>query len=168
MCTLTADILTVTYKDFFSFSLKLVSLGGGLNALSLSECFPVCIAADTLLCDSSNRYICTLFQGRLSPLTPMTQTPPPLPFSPPSPLPPSPLLFPPYFPSPIPLFPFPSLLFPILSLSPAVKQPPEIGKGSGGCFSSHSGVRGGVPSGVPGGAPAANAFWVNLEPKKLI
>jgi len=86
--------------------------------------------------------------GTSIPLTTMTQTLPPLPFPPPSPFPPSPLPFPPSFPFQNP-FPVPFSLFPLLSLSPAAKRPPEIGKGER--FSSLSEVR--------GGAPTANAFW---------
>ena len=82
------------------------------------------------------------------PLTPMMQTPLPslsllLPLSLPPLFPSLPSLF------PFPNTPFPSSLFPLLCLSPAAKRPPEIGKGYGGALS-------------------ANAFWVNLEPRKHI
>ena len=65
--------------------------------------------------------------GASIPLTPMTQTLPPLSFPPPSPFAPSPLPFSSLpFPFPIPLFPFPTPSFPSF--------PPEIGKGSGGAL----------------------------------
>ena len=71
------------------------------------------------------------------------------------------------FPSIPSLFPFPntpftSSLFPLLPLSPVAKRPPEIGKGYGERFSSE------LPQRGPGGVPAANAFWVNLGPRKRI
>jgi len=79
-------------------------------------------------------------QGRLSPLTPMTQTPPPLPFPPPSSFPPSPLPFP-SLPLSLPQYHFPLSHLP---LSPPFPFPcreaaPWNQQGSGERFSSLSG-----------------------------